>query len=153
MANTYTQIFIHAVFPVKYRACLIHEDWENELYKYITGIVQHQRHKMLQINGMPDHIHMLIGMRPSQSLSELMKQVKGDSSAWINRRGLTAIKFQWQAGFGAFSYATSEVPTIIRYIQRQKEHHRKKDFIEEYLDLLDSVEVDYNAQYIFNPVE
>ncbi len=152
MANTYTQIHIQAIFAVQNRQSLIQEDWREELYRYITGIVQKNRHKMLQINGMPDHIHLFIGMRPSQSVSDLMKAVKGDSSEWINKRGFTKSKFSWQAGYGAFSYAKSQVPKVIQYIQNQEEHHKKKTFIEEYLNFLKAFEVEYDERFLFKPV-
>lgn len=152
MANTYTQIHIQIVFAVQNRQSLIQKEWRQELYKYITGIVQNNNHKMLQINGMPDHIHLLIGLRPSQSLSDLMKQVKGDSSEWINKKGFTRTRFSWQAGYGAFSYAKSQVPNVVRYIQHQEEHHRKKTFTEEYLDFLKAFEIEYDERYIFQPL-
>ena len=128
MANTYTQIHIQVVFAVQNRESLIKELWKDDLYKYITGIIQNNNHKVLQINGVADHIHILFGMRPTQSLSDLMKQVKQDSSKWINKQGLVNGKFSWQSGFGAFSYSKSEVPKIIRYIKNQEEHHRKITF-------------------------
>lgn len=152
MANTYTQIHIQIVFAVQNRQSLIQKEWRQELYKYITGIVQNNNHKMLQINGMPDHIHLLIGLRPSQSLSDLMKQVKGDSSEWINKKGFTRNRFSWQAGYGAFSYAKSQLPNLIRYIQNQEEHHRKKTFTEEYLDFLKAFEMEYDERYVFQPL-
>ncbi len=126
MANTYTQIHIQVVFAVQNRESLIKDLWKDDLYKYITGIIQNNNHKVLQINGVADHIHILFGMRPTQSLSDLMKQVKQDSSKWINKQGLVNGKFSWQSGFGAFSYSKSEVPKIIRYIKNQEEHHRIK---------------------------
>lgn len=152
MANTYTQIHIQAVFAVQNRQCLIQKEWEAELYKYITGIVQNQGHKLLQINGMPDHVHAFFGMRPIQSLSDLMKKIKGESSTWINQKGFLKNKFSWQEGYGGFSYGKSQVPSVIRYIQNQKEHHQKKTFIEEYVDFLNAFEVDYDERYIFKPV-
>lgn len=103
MANTYTQIHIQAIFAVQNRECLIQKEWQEELYKYITGIIQNQGHKLLQINGMSDHLHIFFGMRPNQSLSDLIKKVKGDSSLWINEKGFLKNKFSWQSGFGAFS--------------------------------------------------
>ena len=115
MANTYTQIHIQTVFAVKNRQSLISNEWKNELYKYITGIIQNNDHKVLQINGVADHIHIFFGMRPTQSLSDLMKQVKQDSSKWINKHVLVRGKFSWQAGYGAFSYSKSDVPKIIEY--------------------------------------
>jgi REP element-mobilizing transposase RayT len=152
MANTYTQIHIQTVFTVRNRQCLIHKSWEDELYKYITAIIQNCDHKVLQINGMPDHIHIFFGMRPKQSLSDLMKRVKEDSSSWINKKGFLKDRFSWQAGYGGFSYAKSEVPRVIRYIQNQKEHHKKETFIEEYLCILKTFEIDYDERYVFNQV-
>ncbi|MEJ8818793.1 IS200/IS605 family transposase [Lacibacter sp. H407] len=149
MANTYTQIHLQFVFAVKYRLSLIQPSWKEELYKYMTGIVQHYEHKLLIVNGMPDHVHLLIGVRPSQSVSELMKQVKGDSSKWINDRGFVNGKFQWQEGYGAFSYAKSDLPNVINYIQQQEEHHRTTTFMQEYKELLDAFEVVYDDKYIF----
>lgn len=149
MANTYTQIHIHVIFVVKYRNKYIHPSWKDELYKYITAIVQNKNHKVLQINGVEDHVHMLIGLRPTQSLSELMQQVKQDSSRWINRQNLVNGRFSWQSGFGAFSYSTKELPNVINYIINQEEHHRTKDLRKEYLKLLRDFEVDYDERYIF----
>lgn len=148
MANTYTQVHIQAVFAVRNRQSLISLEWENELYKYITGIIQNHNHKVLQINGMPDHIHILFGMRPTQSLSDLMKQVKQDSSKWINSNGFVKGKFVWQAGFGAFSYSKSALPNVINYIKNQKQHHKKVKFDDEYIKLLNDFDVEYDTRYI-----
>jgi len=153
MANTYTQIHIQAVFTVHDRQCLIDNVWKDELYKYITGIIQNHDHKVLQINGMPDHIHILFGMRTTQSISDLMKQVKQDSSKWINNKGFVVGRFSWQAGFGAFSYSKSQIPRVINYIKNQENHHKKKSFTEEYLDLLDEFEIDFDKRYIFKPID
>lgn len=153
MANTYTQIHIQAVFAVQNRACIINKNWEDELYKYITGIIQKNNHKLLAINGMPDHVHVFFGFRPTQSLSDLMQDIKGDSSRWINKMGFLRSRFSWQEGYGAFSYSKSHVQNVIRYINNQKEHHRKKTFTEEYLDMLRKFEVDFNEAFIFKPVE
>lgn len=125
MANTYTQIHIQAVFAVQNRDCIIGNQWKNELYKYITGIIQNQKHKLLAINGMADHIHILFGMRPVQSLSDLLQDIKGDSSQWINKRKFINAKFSWQEGYGAFSYGKSQIPKVIQYIKDQEEHHKK----------------------------
>jgi putative transposase len=149
MSNTYTQIHIHFVFAVKYRLGLINVEWKEELNKYITEIIQSNKHKLLAINGMPDHIHILIGMRPSQSISDLMKDVKQSSSLWINENKLTSIKFEWQEGYGAFSYSKSQIDNVIKYINNQEEHHKKKTFIEEYLEMLTKFEVEYDEKYIF----
>jgi len=153
MANTYTQIHVHAVFSVQNRECIIQKHWKDELYKYITGIVQNNNHKLLAINGMPDHVHLLIGLRPSQSLSDLMQNIKGSSSKWINDKRLVMGRFSWQEGFGGFSYSKSEIDTVIRYIHNQQEHHKRKSFTEEYLEMLNEFNVEYDDRYLFKPVE
>lgn len=153
MANTYTQIHIHAVFSVQNRHCIIRNNWEEELYQYITGIIQNHDHKVLAINGMPDHIHVLFGMRPVQALSDLMQDIKASSSKWINQKKFVNGKFSWQEVFGAFSYSKSPVNDVIDYIKLQKEHHKKRSFIEEYLDFLEKFEVPYDERYIFKPIK
>ena len=153
MANTYTQIHIQTVFSVQDRFCIIKKSWKDELYKYITGIIQNHGHKVLAINGMPDHIHIFFGQRPTQTLSDLMQDVKGDSSKWINQKGFVKTRFSWQEGYGAFSYSKSQVESVIQYIRNQEIHHRKKTFIEEYLDFLEKFEVDYDERYIFKHVD
>ena len=153
MANTYSQIHIQAVFAVQNRDCIIRKSWKDELYKYMTGIIQNHEHKVLAINGMPDHVHILFGMRPTQSLSDLMQDIKGDSSKWINQKGFVKGKFSWQEGFGTFSYCKSHVATVIDYIKNQEQHHRKITFLEEYKEFLKEFEVDYDERYIFKPVD
>jgi REP element-mobilizing transposase RayT len=153
MANTYTQIHIHGIFGVQNRISLIQKSWKTELYKYITGIVQRNGHKLLVINGMPDHVHILFGMRPIQSLSDLMQDIKGGSSKWINDKGLVKGRFSWQEGYGAFSYSKSQLPSVIRYIENQEQHHRKRTFTEEYKEFLKKFEVDFNQNYIFREAE
>jgi len=150
MANTYTQIHIQAVFAVQNRECIIRNSWKEGLYKYISGIVQSNNHKILSINGMPDHIHILFGLRPSQSIADLMQDIKGSSSKWINNNKLVQSKFSWQEGYGAFSYSKSEVPAIIQYIINQTDHHKRKTFSEEYYEMLK--EVDFDDRFIFKPV-
>jgi putative transposase len=153
MPNTYTQIHIHAVFTVQDRYCLIGNSWKEELYRYIYGILQKNGHKVLAINGMQDHIHIFFGMRPTQSLSGLMQDIKGDSSKWINLKGFVKGRFSWQEGYGAFSYSRSQVNHVIEYIKNQEIHHRKKTFIEEYLEFLEKFEIPYDERYIFKSVE
>lgn len=152
MANTYTQVHIQVVFAVKNRSSLIHATWEDALFRYITGIIQNHGHRVLQVNGMLDHVHILFGMKPDQALSDLIKQVKQDSSKWINQQGYVKGRFSWQAGYGAFSYSKSQIPRVVRYIQNQKEHHKKKTFREEYLEFLKAFEIDFNEGYIFKEV-
>lgn len=149
MPNTYTQIHIHLIFAVKFRKALIHSELKERLHQYLTGMIQNNDHKMLQINSMPDHVHMLIGLRPVQSLSSLVQNIKNESSKWINTNQLCDSKFQWQEGFGAFSYSKSQINTVIKYIQNQELHHSKKTFKEEYVTFLDAFEVDWDEQYIF----
>jgi putative transposase len=153
MPNTYTQIHIHAVFAVKARAGLIQSEWKNDLYKYIAGIIQNYNHKSLAINGMPDHIHILFGMRPNHSLSDLMQDIKSGSSGWINEQRLVKGRFEWQQGYGAFSYSKSQVPDVVAYIQNQEVHHAKKSLIEEYREFLIKFDIEYDERYIFKPIE
>lgn len=153
MPNSYTQIHIQFVFAVKYRAALIADEWKDELMMFITGIFQENNHKMLKINAMPDHIHIFIGMRPHQSVSSLIQNVKTESSKWIKAKKFCAGNFAWQEGYGAFSYAKSQVPDVIRYIQNQQKHHQKKTFLEEYREFLIKFEVEWEEQYIFKELE
>lgn len=136
MANTYTQIHLQVILAVKHRATLIQPGWKDELYKYITGIVQAQDHKLLAINGMPDHLHIFFGMRPIQSLSDLMQHIKQDSSKWINQKNFVKEKFEWQQGYGAFSYSKSQASRVIAYVQNQEIHHQKITFLDEYKKFL-----------------
>jgi len=149
MANTYHQIHIHGIFAVKKRTGLIRKEWKDELYKYITGIVQKYDHKLLAINGMPDHVHVFFGMRPTQSLSDLMQDVKGGSSKWINEKKFIKERFEWQEGFGAFSYSKSQASKVISYVENQEVHHRKITFLDEYKKFLEKFEIDYDERYIF----
>jgi putative transposase len=153
MANTFTQIHIHAIFAVQNRISLISKTWEERLYQYITGIIQNHNHKLLSINGMPDHIHILFGMRPTQSLSDLMQDIKGDSSKWINENKFVEGKFSWQEGYGAFSFSKSQLSSVAVYIENQKQHHKKKTFIEEYKKILNDFNIEYDERYIFKQIE
>jgi REP element-mobilizing transposase RayT len=149
MANTYTQLHIQFVFAVQNRISLIDSAWEAELFKYITGIVQNHKHKMIAINGMPDHLHIFVGLHPTQSISNLMQIVKGESSEWINKKGYVKGKFQWQEGYGAFSYGHSQVNQVYNYVMNQKEHHKRGSFLDEYKELLKRFEVPFDERYIF----
>ncbi len=153
MANSYTQIHIQAVFSVQDRDSVIRNSWKDELYKYITGIIQNNKHKLITINGMPDHVHLLIGLRPTQSLSDLMQDIKGSSSKWINENRFIHGKFSWQEGYGAFSYSKTELPYIISYINHQQEHHTRRTFQEEYLSLLKEFDIEYDNRFVFKPVD
>ena len=153
MANTFTQIYIQTVFTVQNKLSLVRPEWKEELYKYITGIVQNNGHKMIAINGMPDHLHLFIGMKPNQSLSDLMQDVKGGSSKWVNEKGFVKGRFKWQAGFGGFSYSISQIDAVVWYINNQVKHHKTKSFIEEYLAFLKKFQVPFDERYIFLPVD
>jgi len=149
MANTYTQIHIHFVFAVKFRQAIINNDWKEQLYKYIAGIIKSNNHKLLAINGVSDHVHILIGIRPAQSISDLMKNIKQDSSRWINTNKFSKNHFEWQEGYGAFSYSKSQLNAVVNYIENQELHHKKKTFREEYVDFLEKFEIDYDERFIF----
>lgn len=152
MANTYSQIHIQVVFAVQNRESLIGSKWKNELYQYLVGIIQNHQHKVIAINGMPDHVHILIGLRPSQSISDLMQKVKGDSSKWINRKGFVLGKFSWQEGYGVFSYGKSQIDDVIEYIKRQEIHRQRKTFKEEYLQFLEKFALDYDERFVFKEI-
>jgi REP element-mobilizing transposase RayT len=147
--STYSQIYIQIIFAVKNRQALIGASWEEELYKYITGIVQNKGQKMLAINGMPDHLHILIGMKPSCCLSDLVREIKKSSNSFVKEKWFTNYKFEWQEGFGAFSYSHSALDNVIAYISNQKEHHRRKSFKEEYLDFLEKFHIEFKNEYLF----
>ena len=149
MANTYSQIYIQVVFAVKYRQALIQPAFEEDLYRYITGIVRGQKQKLIAINGMPDHIHAFLSLRPDCRLSDLVREMKSESSTFVNERKLTKPKFHWQEGYGAFSYSRSQQDSVVRYVMNQKTHHRKRTFREEYMELLKRFEIEYKPEYLF----
>jgi len=149
MANSYSQIYIQIVFAVKGRQNLIKIEHKEELHKYITGIVKGKKQKMLAINCMPDHTHMFIGFTPDMKISDLVRDVKSISSGFINEKKFVKGKFNWQHGFGAFSYSHSHIDMVVKYVLNQEEHHKKKTFREEYIGLLEKFNVEYDPKYIF----
>jgi REP element-mobilizing transposase RayT len=151
--STFSQIYIQVVFAVKGRQSLISRKWEEELYKYITGIISNKGQKLIAINGMPSHIHFLIGMSPSCCLSDLVREIKKSTNGFINEKKFSNLKFEWQEGYGAFSYSHSALDNVIKYIQNQKEHHKKKSFREEYVDFLMKFEIEYKEEYLFEWIE
>jgi len=153
MANTYSQIYIHIVFAVKGRQNLIRVEIREELHKYITGIVTNRDQKLLSIFCMPDHSHLLIGLKPSISISDLVRDIKAGSSKFINDKKLIKGKFSWQEGFGVFSYSRSQIDTVIKYIQNQEKHHNKKSFNEEYIELLERFAIEYDEKYLFEWID
>jgi len=153
MADTYTKIYVHVVFTVQGRQNLISKQNKDELYKYITGIIQNKKQKVIIINGMPDHIHILIGIKPDIALSDLIRDVKANASSFINEKRWVIGKFSWQEGFGAFSYSHSQLDSVANYIKNQEEHHSRKTFREEYLELLKKFDVEYDPKYIFDWID
>ena len=153
MADTYYQIYIHLVFAVKGRSSLISKNWKEDLYKYITGIISNRSQKLLAINGMPDHIHILIGMKPTCCLSDLVRDVKSGSSKHINDKKWVRGHFDWQNGFGAFSVGHSQLDTMFNYIRNQEEHHRNTTFMEEYIKFLEDNGIEYKSEYLFQPID
>jgi REP element-mobilizing transposase RayT len=153
MANTFSQIYIQVVFAVQNRNAFIKPAWEEELYKYITGIVQNKGQKMLAINGTHNHIHFFTGIKPSCCLSDLVREIKKSSDTFIKEKKFTNSYFKWQEGFGAFSYGHSQLADVIKYIERQKEHHQKKSFKEEYLAFLKAFEIEFKDEYLFEWVD
>jgi putative transposase len=153
MANTYSQLYIQIVFDVKGRRNLIAKQHREELHKYLTGIVQNRDQKMLSVFAMPDHVHLFVGMKPSISISDLVRDIKAGSSNFMNDHHWASGKFNWQEGFGAFSYSQSHINRVVKYILNQEEHHRKRTFREEYIALLKKFEVEYEEKYLFEWIE
>lgn len=150
MANNYSQITIQLIFAVKNRNALIVPAFREPLHKYITGIITNQKQKLLVINSVSDHLHILIGQSPSCKLSDLVREIKSESSRFINENKLSKFRFNWQEGFGSFSYSRSQRDTVIKYILNQENHHRKTTFREEYIDFLKKYEVEYDEKYLFD---
>ena len=153
MADTFSQIYIHLVFSVKGRQNIIHKTWREELFKYVSGIIKGRDQKVFAIGGMPDHIHILISLRPNFLVSELVNSVKTNSSKWINSKGFIKGKFNWQEGYGAFSYGQSQLDHVIQYINNQELHHQRKSFKEEYIELLEKFNIKFDEKYLFDWVE
>ena len=150
MPNTYAQIYIQIVFAVEWRQSLITAEYRAEVQKYITGIVRNKNQKLIEINCMPDHLHMLIGMEPNIALPDLVREVKKSSTAFINTKRLVRGRFNWQEGFGAFSYQHSSLDAVIKYIRNQQTHHRESTFKEEYMKLLRGFDIGFDARYVFD---
>ncbi len=153
MPNTYSQIYIQIVFTVKGRQNLVAKEHREELHKFITGIVKKREQKLLSIFAMPDHIHLLVGISPNISISDLVRDIKSGSSKFINDSQWIKGKFNWQEGYGAFSYSRSQINGVIKYISNQEEHHKKGTFKNEYLDFLKKFEIEYDAKYLFDWVD
>ncbi|MGE5481106.1 MAG: IS200/IS605 family transposase [Chloroflexota bacterium] len=152
MANTYTQIFIHVVFSVQDRERIIPQSISERINKYISGIIHKRGSKVYSINAMPDHVHILLSLNPDDSLSELIKEVKRCATVFIKDNKLMPFSFQWQKGYGAFSCSKSSISAVCKYIKNQELHHKRKTFREEYVELLEKYEVEYDKAYIFQEV-
>ncbi|MCP4104255.1 MAG: IS200/IS605 family transposase [Desulfobacteraceae bacterium] len=153
MAGTFSQIYIQTVFSVKGRENLISKSWKDELHKYIAGIIKGKNQKPIIVNGMPDHVHVFVGLRPSMAISDLVRDIKNNSSNFINKNRFVKGKFAWQEGYGAFSYGHSQIDNVYRYIMNQEKHHRKRNFREEYLDFLKKFEIEHEERFLFEWIE
>ena len=153
MANTYHQIYLQTVFAVKYRKAVIDNEWKDQLHAVIGNLINEKKCKTIIVNGVADHVHFFLGLNPSVSISELMKTVKAKSSKYINDNKLTSRRFEWQRGYGVFSYSQSHIDNVYKYIQNQEKHHQKQTFKDEYLDLLKKFNISYDEQYIFSPLQ
>jgi REP element-mobilizing transposase RayT len=149
MANTYTQFYAHLVFAVKNRNSLIKRQWKDDLEKYITGIVQNHKHKMLAIGSMPDHIHIFIGYNVNHLIPDLVEEIKTSTNEWIKKNNLSRFRFEWQKGYGAFSHSRSQIDTVVKYVLNQEKHHKKTDFRTEYLEILRKNDIQFNDDYLF----
>ena len=149
MANTYHQIYLQTVFAVKYRKAMIDKTWSNKLFAVIGNLINEADCKTIIVNGVSDHVHCLFGLRPAVSVAELMKTVKAKSSKYINDHQLTPERFEWQTGYGVFSYGQSQIDNVVKYIQNQEAHHQKQTYRDEYLKFLKDFNVKYDEQYIF----
>jgi putative transposase len=153
MANTYSKLYFHITVAVKGRANVISAKWKEELYKYISGIISNKGQIPIAINGMPDHIHLLFAMKPDHTLADLMRDIKANSSKFINEKNWVQGKFEWQVGYGAFTLGYSQLNMVIDYIKNQEVHHQTKTFREEYIEFLKENDVDFNADYIFDAID
>ena len=153
MPGTYSQIYVQIVFSVKGRENLIDKNWKEELNKYIAGIIKNKGQKPIIVNGMPDHIHAFVGLKPSLAISDLVRDIKNNSSNFINEKKWVKGKFAWQEGYGAFSYSHSQIENVYNYILNQEEHHKKTTFREEYIDFLKNFRIEYNEKYLFEWIE
>lgn len=153
MANTYHQVYIQVVFAVKYREAVIANEWKSKVFGVMGNLINETGCKTIIVNGVEDHVHCFLGLKPTVSISELMKTVKAKSSKYINDHNLTKSRFEWQEGYGAFSYSHSQIDSVYKYIANQEEHHKKQTFKKEYLEFLDKFEVPFDERYIFEELK
>ena len=150
MAGTYSQIYIQIVFAVQGRGNFLQNPWRDEVLKYISGIIKGKQQKPIIVNGVKNHVHIFVGLKPSMAISDLVRDIKNNSTNFINENKWVNGKFSWQEGFGSFSYSHSQIEQVYNYILNQEEHHRQKTFKEEYLEFLKKFDVDYDERYLFN---
>ena len=153
MAGTFSQIYIQAVFAVKNRENLLQKQWRDEVFKYMAGIIKGKNQKPIIVNGVGDHVHLFIGLKPVMALSDLMRDIKNNTTNFINEKKLVPGIFSWQEGYGAFSYSHSQLDAVYQYILNQEEHHKKKTFREEYVDMLQKFEIDHDEKYLFEWID
>lgn len=149
MAGTFSQIYIQYVFAVKGRENLLHQPWREDVFKYMSGIIKGKNQKPIIVNGVSDHVHVFVGLKPTMGIADLVRDIKNNSSNFINEQKFLRGKFSWQEGYGVFSYAHSEIGNVYKYIANQEEHHKRRTFKEEYLDFLQKFEIEYNEKYLF----
>ncbi|MDB5012930.1 MAG: transposase IS200-family protein [Daejeonella sp.] len=149
MAGTFSQIYIQIVFAVKGRQNLIHKEWKDDLHKYIAGIIKNKGQKSIIVNGMPDHVHVFVGLKPALAIADLVREIKNNSTNFINEHKFVKGTFSWQEGYGAFSYGQSQIEMVYNYILNQEIHHKKKTFRDEYFDFLKKFNIDYDERYLF----
>lgn len=150
MANTYTQCYLHLVFSPKNHKALIDKHWKDELEMYITGIIQNHKHKLLAIYAMPDHIHIFIGYNVNHLIPDLVEEIKTSTNAWLKQKGYTKYKFEWQKGYGAFTHSHSNIDRVVKYISNQQNHHQRKTFQEEYMEILRKHNIEFKEEYLFD---
>ncbi len=153
MSGTYSQIYIQYVFAVKGKQNLLQKPWREDVFKYISGIIKAKGQKSIIVNGVENHVHVFVGLKPSMNISDLVRDIKNNSSKFINEQKYLPVKFSWQEGYGVFSYSHSHIDNVYKYIANQEEHHKKKSFKEEYLDFLEKFQVEYNEKYLFDWLE
>jgi REP element-mobilizing transposase RayT len=150
MAGTFSQIYIQYIFAVKGRENLLQESWRGEVFKYISGIIREKRQKSIIVNGVSDHVHVFAGIKPSMNISDLVRDIKNNSTNFINDRGFLSSKFSWQGGFAAFSYSHSQIDSVYQYILNQEKHHKRQSFRDEYFDFLCKYGIDYDERFLFD---
>ena len=153
MAGTFSQIYIQVVFAIQGRQNLLQKEWRQEVFKYMAGIIKNKGQKPIIINGVEDHVHVFVGLKPSMALSDLVRDIKNNSSNFINDHKWVAGKFNWQEGYGALSYSHSQIEAVYNYIEHQEQHHARQTFKDEYLDLLKKFEIEHDPKYLFDWVE